>query len=76
MNGAKRMSERLTGTVKWFNPAKGYGFIGRDEEEDIFVHFSAIQMEGYRVIKQGQIVEYEVEDGPKGKQAISVVPVS
>lgn len=76
MNGVARMSERLTGTVKWFSLAKGYGFIGRDEEEDIFVHFSAVQMEGYRVLKQGQIVEYEVEDGPKGKQAIAVVPVS
>jgi CspA family cold shock protein len=71
------MSERITGTVKWFSPAKGYGFIGREEEEeDIFVHFSSVQMEGYRVLKQGQIVEYEVEEGPKGKQAVAVVPVS
>jgi CspA family cold shock protein len=76
MNGVTRMSERITGTVKWFSPIKGYGFIGLDEEEDIFVHFSAVQMDGYKVLKQGQIVEYEVEDGPKGKQAVSVVPVS
>ena len=76
MNQAKGKSERLTGTVKWFNPAKGYGFIGRDEEEDIFVHFSSIQMDGYRVLKQGQVVEFELEDGPKGKQAVAVVPVS
>ena len=76
MDGVKRMSERLTGTVKWFSPAKGYGFIGSDEEEDIFVHFSAVQMDGYRVLKQGQIVEYELEVSPKGKQAVSVIPVS
>jgi CspA family cold shock protein len=76
MSGVIRMSERITGTVKWFSPTKGYGFIGSDEEEDIFVHFSAVQMDGFRVLKQGQIVEYEVEDGPKGKQAASVVPVS
>ena len=69
------MGERLTGTVKWFNATKGYGFIGPDGEDnshDVFVHFSAIMMEGYRSLKQGQKVEYEVEQGPKGLQAANV----
>ncbi len=70
------MSERLTGTVKWFNPSKGYGFIGREDEEDVFVHFSSIQMDGYRVLKQGQVVEFVVEEGPKGLQAAEVLPVT
>lgn len=69
------MSERLTGTVKWFNPAKGYGFIGRDGGEDVFVHFSAIMMEGYKQLKEGQKVEFSVEDGPKGLQAAEVTPI-
>lgn len=69
------MAERLMGTVKWFNPAKGYGFIGRDDGEDVFVHFSAVQMDGYKVLKEGQKVEFEVEKGPKGLQAANVVPV-
>ena len=68
------MSERVTGTVKWFNPAKGYGFIGRDEEEDIFVHFSAIEGNGYRSLTEGQTVEFSVEQGPKGLQAVNVIP--
>jgi cold shock protein len=72
----KSMSERLVGTVKWFNPAKGYGFIGRDGAEDVFVHFSAIQMDGYRVLKEGQKVEFSVEKGPKGLQAAEVVAVA
>lgn len=70
------MSERLTGTVKWFSPSKGFGFIGREDSDDIFVHFSSIQMDGYRVLKQGQIVEFEVQEGPKGIQAMAVIPVS
>lgn len=70
------MSERITGTVKWFSPAKGYGFIGLENGEEVFVHFSAIQMEGYRALKQGQIVEFEIEEGDKGKQANLVIPVS
>ncbi len=69
------MSERFTGTVKWFNPAKGYGFIGRDDGEDVFVHFSAIKMEGYRQLKEGQKVEFSIEKGPKGLQAAQVVPI-
>lgn len=68
------MSDRFTGTVKWFNATKGYGFIGRDDNggDDVFVHFSAIQMEGYRSLKQGQKVEFEIEQGPKGLQAANV----
>ena len=69
------MSDRITGTVKWFNAAKGYGFIGREEEEDVFVHFSAIQMEGYRRLNKGQQVEFSIEEGPKGLQAADVIPV-
>jgi len=69
------MAERFVGTVKWFNPAKGYGFIGRDDGEDVFVHFSAVQMEGYKVLKEGQKVEFEVEKGPKGLQAANVTAV-
>lgn len=70
------MSDRFVGTVKWFNPAKGYGFIGRDSGEDIFVHFSAVQMEGYRQLKEGQKVEFSIEEGPKGQQAAAVVPLA
>lgn len=69
------MSERFIGTVKWFNPAKGYGFIGRENGEDVFVHFSAIEMQGYRQLKEGQKVEFSVEKGPKGLQAANVTPV-
>lgn len=69
------MSDRFVGTVKWFNPAKGYGFIGREDGEDVFVHFSAIDMQGYRQLKEGQKVEFSVEKGPKGLQAANVTPV-
>jgi CspA family cold shock protein len=68
------MAERYIGTVKWFSAPKGYGFIGRDDgEEDVFVHFSAIQMEGYKRLKEGQAVEFSIEDGPKGLQAANVL---
>ena len=68
------MSERYVGTVKWFSAPKGFGFIGRnDVEDDVFVHFSAIQMEGYKRLKEGQEVEFSIEDGPKGLQAANVV---
>jgi cold shock protein len=70
-----RMTDRFVGTVKWFNATKGYGFIGRDEGADVFVHFSAINMDGYRALKQDQKVEFEIEDGPKGLQAANVIPV-
>ena len=70
------MSERLTGTVKWFNATKGYGFIGRDGGEDVFVHFSAISMDGYRKLETDQKVEFSIEEGPRGLQAANVVLVS
>jgi CspA family cold shock protein len=60
------------GTVKWFNPSKGYGFIQRQTGEDVFVHFSAIQSEGYRSLEEGQAVQFSVTKGPKGLQAEDV----
>ena len=63
---------REKGTVKWFNAAKGYGFIQRSNGEDVFVHFSAIQMSGYRALEEGSEVEFEVTRGPKGLQAENV----
>jgi CspA family cold shock protein len=60
------------GTVKWFNASKGYGFIQRQSGEDVFVHFSAIQGEGYKSLNEGQAVEFEVTTGPKGLQAANV----
>ena len=63
---------REQGTVKWFNASKGYGFIQRQSGEDVFVHFSAIQMEGYKSLNEGQAVEFEVTKGPKGLQAEKV----
>jgi len=67
------MNERMVGTVKWFNAAKGYGFIGRENGEDVFVHFSAIQMDGYRRLEKGQQVEFSIEEGPIGLQASQVI---
>jgi CspA family cold shock protein len=66
------MSERVTGTVKWFNGAKGYGFIEREEGEDVFVHYSAIRGQGFRNLEEGQSVEFNVEPGRKGLQATDV----
>lgn len=63
-----------TGTVKWFSDKKGYGFIQSDKGEDVFVHFSAIQGEGYKTLREGQSVEFEVSAGPKGPQATNVKP--
>ena len=63
------------GTVKWFRNEKGFGFISRAEGDDVFVHFSAIDGEGYKSLTEGQAVEFEVVDGPKGKQAANVRPV-
>lgn len=62
------------GTVKWFSDKKGYGFIQSEEGEDIFVHFSEIQGEGYKTLKEGQAVEFEKTEGPKGPQASKVIP--
>ncbi len=67
------MSERCNGTIKWFSAPKGFGFIGQEDGDDVFVHFSAIQMEGYKRLKEGQHVEFSIEDSPRGKQATSVV---
>jgi CspA family cold shock protein len=66
------MNERVTGTVKWFNASKGYGFIERQGGPDVFVHFTAIQSEGYRTLQEGQRVEFSIEKGPKGLQAAKV----
>ena len=64
--------ERLKGTVKWFNNAKGYGFIGRADGPDVFVHYSAITSEGYKSLQEGDTVEFEITDGQKGPQAANV----
>ena len=69
------MSERIVGTVKWFNGSKGYGFIEVEGGDDVFVHYTSIQGEGYRNLEEGQQVEFEVEDGPKGLQAANVIPM-
>jgi CspA family cold shock protein len=70
------MGDRTTGTVKWFNSAKGYGFIAREGGKDVFVHFSAIAMEGYKTLNEGDKVEFTVEEGNKGPQAANVVKLS
>ena len=67
---------RITGKVKWFNNAKGYGFIEREGGSDVFVHFSAIQGNGFRTLEEGQAVEFEIVDGPKGQQAGNVTKLS
>jgi len=66
------MADRETGTVKWFNSSKGYGFIEREEGDDVFVHFSAISSEGFRTLDEGQQVEFKVTQGEKGLQAEDV----
>lgn len=67
--------ERSKGTVKWFNASKGYGFITPENGSDVFVHFSAIQGEGYRSLNEGDQVEFTTEDSPKGPQATNVVKI-
>ena len=62
-----------TGTVKWFNNSKGYGFLAPENGNDVFVHFSAITGDGYRTLEEGQTVEFSIEQGPKGQQAANVV---
>jgi cold shock protein len=69
------MSDRIVGTVKWFNAEKGYGFLTREGGPDVFVHFSAIVSTGYKSLTEGQQVEFTVEKGPKGLQATNVTPV-
>jgi cold shock protein len=65
----------VQGKVKWFNAAKGYGFLAQDSGKDVFVHFSAIQGDGFRTLNEGETVEFEVVDGPKGAQAANVKKV-
>jgi CspA family cold shock protein len=72
--GVPKLSKEQ-GVVKWFNAAKGYGFIQRQSGEDVFVHFSAIQSDGYKSLNEGQHVEFEVKQGPKGLQAENVAPM-
>ena len=69
------MADRVTGTVKWFNDAKGFGFIEREGGDDVFVHHSAIRAEGFRSLSEGQQVEFEIVQGQKGPAAESVTPI-
>jgi CspA family cold shock protein len=66
------VTARETGTVKWFNNAKGYGFIAREVGEDVFVHYSAVEGDGFRSLEENQRVEFAIEQGPKGLQAVQV----
>jgi len=66
----------MRGTVKWFNPKKGYGFITKDEGGDVFVHYSAIDMDGFRTLQEGQKVEFDIQNSEKGPQAVNVKVVS
>lgn len=70
------MSERITGTVNWFNGSKGYGFISQEDGPDVFVHYTAINGEGFRNLMEGQRVEFSIEEGPKGLQAADVLPLN
>ena len=64
------------GTVKWFESKKGYGFITRDNGEDVFVHFSAIKVDGFKTLREGQKVQFEIQQGSKGPQAVNVTPIN
>ena len=74
--GRQEGSTLPEGTVKWFSNEKGYGFIARNGGDDVFVHFSAIQTDGYKTLNEGQAVEFEITDGPKGPQASNVRPLA
>jgi len=71
----KEEQEMVKGKVKWFSNQKGYGFITPESGDDVFVHHSAIQGDGFKTLDEGQEVEFEVQDGPKGKQAVNVTKV-
>jgi cold shock protein len=75
LRGVRKKMSKIIGKVKWFNNAKGYGFIEQPGEQDIFVHYSAIGGDGYKTLLQGQDVEFEVTNGPKGPQAENVLKV-
>lgn len=70
------MSERMVGKVKWFNPTKGFGFIAVPDGQDVFVHHTAIEMAGFRTLEEGEEVEFEIQDGPKGPKAVNVSRVT
>ena len=70
------MSERIVGTVKWFNNSKGYGFIAREGDPDVFVHYSAIEEQGFRSLEEGDRVEFSLEQTPKGPQASNVIKLT
>jgi CspA family cold shock protein len=74
-SSAERKLAVAEGTVKWFNNDKGYGFISQESGEDVFVHYSAIQTDGYKSLEEGQAVTFDVTQGPKGKQAANVRPL-
>jgi CspA family cold shock protein len=76
MSDIENNSEVLKGTVKWFNDAKGFGFIEHTSGRDVFVHFSSIESEGFKTLKDGEEVEYQLHEGPKGLHAIKVVRVN
>jgi cold shock protein len=71
-SGSNWRAIAVRGTIKWFNNSKGYGFIGRDDGPDVFVHYSAIVGDGYRTLQEGDLVEFEIVQGPKGPQAANV----
>jgi CspA family cold shock protein len=73
LHGGRKHVARIKGKVKWFNNAKGYGFIGRDDGPDVFVHYSGITTEGYKSLAEGDEVEFEIVDGQKGPQAANVI---
>ncbi|MFZ6031056.1 MAG: cold-shock protein [Chloroflexota bacterium] len=69
------MSQRIAGTIKWYNTTKGYGFIGRENGDDVFLHSSAVVGSGFRTLEKGQRVEFSIEENPKGVQAANVIPL-